>query len=218
MTNYTPEKRTRGRSIKLTVKRTANLCKALNLRGRLVLASIVVLGLAGTAAYSMTEEPAAPQVAEEPVQVIIEHVFKDGEGYPVDWEIVTDAWAAETGTEKRYNLTDAERWEVASVVTAEAQGEPYAGKVAVAQCILQASEDDGIRPTEAVVKYKYTNKRPEPSAEALEAVQAVFDFGHMATTEPIKYYYAPALVYSEWHETQDFVMVINGHRFFKEAE
>lgn len=217
MKEYTPERRTRGKSLKLRIKRTANLCKVLNLKGRLLLAALVVLGLAVTVSYGMTEEP-EKQAAVEPVPVVIEHVFKDGDGYPIDWQIVTDAWAAETGTEKRYTLTDAERWEVASVVTAEAQGEPYAGKVAVAQCILQASEDAGIRPTEAVVKYSYTKKRPEPSEEALEAVQAVFDFGHVATTEPIKYFYAPAIVYSEWHESQDYVLTINGHRFFKEAE
>lgn len=119
---------------------------------------------------------------------------------------------------KRYELTDAERREVASVVTAEAGGEPYEGKIAVAQCILQACEDDGIRPTEAVVKYKYAKSRPEPTEEALEAVEAVFDLGQVATDEPIKYFYAPALCQSEWHESQVYVVTINGHKFFKEAK
>ena len=38
-------------------------------------------------------------------------IFADGEGHPVDWEHLTDAWAAEAGYEKRYTLTDAERLE-----------------------------------------------------------------------------------------------------------
>ena len=118
----------------------------------------------------------------------------------------------------RYALTDAERREVASVVTAEAMGEPYAGKVAVAQCILQACEDDGIRPTEALVKYSYAKSRPEPTEEALQAVEAVFDLGQVATGEPIKYFYAPARCQSEWHESQVYVLTINGHKFFKEAK
>lgn len=147
-----------------------------------------------------------------------EYIFRDGDGTPVDMQTMTNAWAAEAGYEKRYNLTDAERWEVASVVTAEAGGEPYAGMLAVAQCILQTCEDDGIRPCEAVTTYKYTKKRPEPTEEALEAVQAVFDFGQVATNDPIKFFYAPALVYSEFHESQEYVMTINNHRFFKEAE
>ena len=58
---------------------------------------------------------------------------------------------------------------------------------------------------------------PSGEQEALEAVQDVSDFGIVATTEPIKYFYAPALVDSEWHESQIYVMTINGHRFFKEA-
>ena len=145
-------------------------------------------------------------------------VFMDDEGIPVDWEHLTDAWAAEAGYEKRYALTDAERLEIAQVITAEAVGEPFAGKVAVAQCILQVCEDEGIRPPEALERYKYSTRRPEPTDEALEAVEAVFDFGHVATSEPIRYFYAPDLVESNWHESQVYVMTINKHKFFKEAE
>lgn len=149
--------------------------------------------------------------AEQPAT----HIFKT-DGTPVSVQTLTTAWAAEAGYEKRYDITDAERWAIASVVTAEAVGEPFAGKVAVAQCILQACEDDGIRPGEALTKYEYSKNRPEPCDEALEAVQAVFDHGDRVTAEPIKYYYAPALVYSDWHESQAYVMTINGHRFFAE--
>ena len=143
-------------------------------------------------------------------------VFMDEEGQPVNWEHLTDAWAAEAGYEKRYTLTDAERLEIAQVITAEAAGEPFAGKVAVAQCILQVCEDEGIRPSEALERYKYSTRRPEPTEEALEAVEAVFDFGHVATSEPIRYFYAPDLVESDWHESQVYVMTINNHKFFKE--
>ena len=147
------------------------------------------------------------------VEQLTPYIFTD-DSAPVS--VQTTAWASESSCENRFDITDAERWELASVVTAEAVGEPFAGKVAVAQCILQACEDDGIRPGEAVTKYGYSKYRPEPCDEALEAVQAVFDHGDRVTTEPIKYYYAPALVYSEWHETQIYVMSINNHKFFKE--
>ena len=115
-----------------------------------------------------------------------------------------------------YPMTDAERYEIASVVQAEAGGEPYAGKVAVAQCIFQAVKDDDITPREAVKKYSYTKNRPEPSAESFEAVDNVFLYGHVVTAEPIKYFYADALVNSAWHESQNYVMRINGHKFFSE--
>lgn len=145
------------------------------------------------------------------------YYFNGGDGTPVLWKEMTDAWAREAGFEKRFELTDAERWEIASVITAEAVGEPYAGKVAVAQCVLQMCEDEGIRPAEVFARYGYSRRRPDPSWESLEAVQAVFDFGQVATSEPIKYFYAPALVSGEWHETQVYVLTINGHKFFKEA-
>lgn len=165
-------------------------------------------------AASISETPAATQKLE-PASTF---VFMDGDGYPVDWKRLTDAWTAEAGFKKRYALTDAERLEIAQVITAEAEGEPFAGKVAVAQCILQTCEDDGIRPSEVLAKYSYSKRRPDPTEEALEAVEAVFDFGIVATSEPIKYFYAPALCQSDWHESQVYVLTINNHKFFKETD
>ena len=175
---------------------------------------IVSAGGTDKTVASIPETPTptpTPKATEPPA-----FVFMDDKGIPVDWERLTDAWAAEAGYEKRYTLTDAERLEIAQVITAEAAGEPFAGKVAVAQCILQVCEDEGIRPPEALRRYKYSTRRPEPTEEALEAVEAVFDFGHVATSEPIRYFYAPDLVESNWHESQVYVMTINNHKFFKE--
>ena len=153
--------------------------------GVLVLASLFLIAfklLLMDYCMSPGTDQAEPTVEAAPV-----YIFQDGQGHPINWQALTDAWAAEAGIEgKRYDLTDAERWEVASVVTAEAVGEPFAGKVAVAQCILQASEDDGIRPSEALVKYAYAKSRPAPTEEAMEAVQAVFDFGYVATPKTIR--------------------------------
>lgn len=168
------------------------------------------------AADTTTQPP--PQETTAPTAQPATYYFNGGDGTPVLWEEMTNAWAREAGFEKRYELTDAERWEIASVLTAEAEGEPYAGKVAVAQCVLQTCEDEGLRPSEVFAKYSYSKRRPDPTWEALEAVQAVFDFGQVATTEPIKYFYAPALTSGDWHETQVYVLTINGHKFFKEAD
>lgn len=124
--------------------------------------------------------------------------------------------ATESAEEKRYELTDDELWEVASVVTGEAGAEPYEGKLAVAQCILQACEDEGLRPSDIFVVYGYTDKRLEPFAEAMEAVRDVFYNGERVTDEPIKYFYNPDYGLSEWHETQVYVTTIDNHKFFKE--
>lgn len=184
-----------------------------------VLAVLLVLFLIHSLSGSHGENvsTAAADITSTPEATTPTYIFRDGSGCPIDVQHMTNTWAAEAGFEKRYELTDAERWEIASVITAEATGEPFAGKVAVAQCILQMCEDDWIRPSEALAKYRYSARRPEPSEEALEAVEVVFDFGIVATNEPIKYFYAPALVTSSWHESQVYVMTINNHKFFKEA-
>ena len=187
---------------------------------------ILILVAAGVAVVALTchflsgvRETRANDVHKvETTAQVMDVYFFQGDGVPVDMAALTDSWAAEAGFSKRYDLTDYERWEIASVITAEAIGEPYAGKVAVAQCMLQSCEDDGIRPVEMLRKYGYAKGRPEPTDEALRATAAVFDFGQVATTEPIKYFYAPAVTASNWHETQVHVMTINGHKFFKEAK
>ena len=141
------------------------------------------------------------------------YLTENGEPHAVDMEELARSWASEAGFELRYELTDAERYEVAQIVTAEAEGEPLAGKIAICQCILQACEDDGIRPAEAAARYSYSEKRPEPSA-----VRYVFDFGMIASTEPIKYFYNPDLVASKFHESQRYIMTINNHRFYAEKK
>ena len=114
-------------------------------------------------------------------------------------------------------LTSEQRTLIEQVVSAESRGEPYDGQVAVAQCILNACLKDDITPERAIKKYKYTGARVEPTESVKEAVAAVFDRGEGVTEEPILYFYAPALVTSEWHESQIFVVEIKNHRFFKET-
>lgn len=132
----------------------------------------------------------------------------------------TSAPAAETvePTEPavRYPLTDAERDVVERVVMAEAGGESFEGQMLVAQCILNAAEKRGVDPSEAVVLYNYTKSRPDPTQRVKDAVAAVFDRGETVVDEPILYFYNPALVTSDFHESQIFVIEEGGHRFFAE--
>ena len=132
----------------------------------------------------------------------------------------TPAPAAETvePTEPavRYHLTDAERDVVERVVMAEAGGESFEGQMLVAQCILNAAEKRGVEPSEAVVLYSYTKSRPDPTQRVKDAVAAVFDRGETVVDEPILYFYNPALVTSDFHESQIFVIEEGGHRFFAE--
>lgn len=128
----------------------------------------------------------------------------------------TSAPAATAAPAARYTLTAEERDTVERVVMAEAGGESFEGKMLVAQCILTATEKTGLQPSEVVVKYKYTASRPEPSQSVKDAVAAVFDRGELVVDEPVMYFYNPAIVESEWHESQIFVIEVGGHRFFAE--
>ena len=194
------------------VHRPGAFCKRLTLPKFLLLAAGVTVIAAIIVAFAL------PTQSSRAKPTVVTYVFKDGKGQPVNLETLTNLWAAKAGDHKRYNLNDSERWEIASVVTAEADGEPFVGKLAVAQCILQACEDDGLRPRDALKKYEYSELRPNPSEEALDAVAAVFDLGITATDEPIKYFYSPGIVRSDWHESQGYALTINNHRFFKEAQ
>lgn len=140
---------------------------------------------------------------------------------PTAWAVEPDEPEQSTDTvlqsTARYALTAAERDTVERVVMAEAAAEPYEGQIAVAQCVLNACERENMRPDEIVVEYQYTDKRPEPTDEVKAAVSAVFDYGETATDREILYFYAPALCESEWHESQDYVMTVGGHRFFEEV-
>lgn len=190
----TPKRR--NRKHETILHRTAKFYKKLNWKGRAFFAgSAVVIAFTAGGLVGFTYNNITAPVAELPVIEQQEVIVK---------ETVI------------YAMTDAERWEVASVVEAEAGGEPYAGKLAVAQCVFQAVKDDGVRPVEAIERYSYTKNRPQPSEEAYKAVDEVFLYGRIVATEPIKYFYSPARTSSEWHESQDHVMTINNHRFFSE--
>lgn len=119
-------------------------------------------------------------------------------------------------TKVRYQLTTRERQLIEKVVMAEAGGESYDGQRAVAQCILNAAERDGIRPDKAIKKYKYTSRRKTPTESVKKAVSAVFDNGEMPINDTPLWFYAPAVCRSKWHESMRFVGEIGGHRFFAE--
>ena len=155
--------------------------------------------------------------------VIFGKSIKTREDKPTSTEKITIVETMEETTEElattrtyRYFLSDYERSVVESVVMAEAGGECYDGQMAVAQCILNASEQSNLAPSDAVIKYHYTKRRPEPTEKVKKAVSAVFDDGETITDEPIMYFYAPDIVYSAWHESQIYVTTIGGHRFFAE--
>ena len=189
----------------------------------LILISVSALILLVIVSYKVKAEPKdepKEYIAEEVAEEISDTVIVPAITKEIIAEIMAGErpYAAEPVAEEpilRYPLTAEERYEVERVVMAEAGSESREGIMAVAQCILNAAEKEGIRPTEAIKKYKYTPIRKEPNEAVKEAVTAVFDNGETVTEEPILYFYAN-YIYSGWHESQRFILQIGVHRFFAE--
>ena len=123
--------------------------------------------------------------------------------------------------EPPFHLTEYETWFVECVVAGEAGGEPYEGKLAVAQCYFDAMLKDGLSATEVKSAYGYSGwnenlAKQDPKAydEVKNAVMDVFYGGKFVTDKPILYFYNPAIVYSVWHEAQEYWKNIANHKFF----
>lgn len=173
----------------------------------LLTAAVMVAGIGVAVSTIGTDRPTAADLptptAEQPAVVIQTPAASTQTPEPTEAPV-------------RFYLSASERDTVERVVMAEAGGESFEGQVLVAQCILNAAEKRGVEPSEAVVLYSYTKSRPDPTQRVKDAVAAVFDRGETVVDEPILYFYNPALVTSDFHESQIFVIEEGGHRFFAE--
>ena len=120
-----------------------------------------------------------------------------------------------------YVITEDDRYMIECIVAGEAKGESIEGKMAVAQCLLNAMVKDGLSASDVCKEYQYSgwddelkNSNPDCWTEVCEAVSRVFDDGEFVSENPILYFYAPELVYSSWHESLNHAVTIGGHKFF----
>lgn len=123
--------------------------------------------------------------------------------------------------EPPFHLTEYETWFVECVVAGEAGGEPYEGKLAVAQCYFDAMVKSGLSAREVQKAYRYVawndqldKQDRKMYIEVMDAVHDIFDMGQFVTEKPILFFYAPSLCDSPWHESQNYAMTIGGHKFF----
>lgn len=112
-----------------------------------------------------------------------------------------------------YEITADDRRTLECIVQGEAGGESYEGKLWVATCLLNAMRKDDLSAEETRVAYQYAGWSNTPSDDSIRAVSAVFDDGEVVH-DRVLWFYAPQLCTSAWHESQEFVAEIGGHRFF----
>lgn len=175
---------------------------------------------------AVESEPVVKWIKCEPIDTTeIEH--QQGNDVVIMETIVTEPQIEEQESESTiayeppFHLTEYETWFVECVVAGEAGGEPYEGKVAVAQCYFDAMLKDGLSATEVKSAYGYSGwnenlDKQDPKAydEVKNAVMDVFYGGKFVTDKPILYFYNPAIVYSGWHESQEYWRSIVNHKFF----
>ena len=112
-----------------------------------------------------------------------------------------------------YPITEDDRETLEHIVEGEAGGESYDGKLWVATCLRNAMEKDDLSAEQVRISYQYAGWGETVSDDTKKAVSRVFDFGD-TTHDSVLWFYAPEWCESEWHESQQFVAEIGGHRFF----
>lgn len=102
------------------------------------------------------------------------------------------------------------------LVMGEAGGEGFIGACLVAQAIRDTMINDGYSSVEAVrTSCGYSGSvYTTPNQDVLDAVKFIFDEGGSAVQHDIIYFYAPSICFSGFHESQEFVVEYNSHRFF----
>ncbi len=114
------------------------------------------------------------------------------------------------------SLSDYDRDILERLVMGEAGGEGFIGCCLVAQAIRDTMILDGYKSVESLrVSMGYqASLYNTPNQDAMDAVSFIFDQGGAAVQHNIIYFYAPALCTSGFHESQEFVVAHNSHRFF----
>lgn len=92
----------------------------------------------------------------------------------------------------------------------------FIGAALIAQCVKDAMCFDGYKTVEDVrVKCKYDGSlNNTPTQEVKNAVAYIFDQDHAAVQHRLMYMYNPYIVYSAFHESQNYILTYGDVRFF----
>lgn len=122
-------------------------------------------------------------------------------------------------------ISDADRYVVECVVAGEAGGHSYPLMKAVAQCMAISMDMREMSADEVRREHQYHGYNPrleqtDPYAWAMvcSAVSEIFDDGNFVVYEPIEYFYNPSYGGGDFHEKMDFIIEIEGVRFFRDVE
>ena len=113
-----------------------------------------------------------------------------------------------------YPISSEDRHVLECIVQGEAGGESFEGKMWVATCLLNAMRREGGASASYIrTQYQYAGWNENISDDTISAVSRVFDDGEVRH-DTVLWFYAPKTCTSRWHESQQFVTEIGGHRLF----
>lgn len=122
-------------------------------------------------------------------------------------------------------ISDNDRYVVECVVAGEAGGHSYPLMKAVAQCMaismdMRQMSADEVRQEHQYHGYNSSLEQTDPYAWDMvcSAVSEIFDDGNFVVYEPIEYFYNPSYGGGDFHEKMDFIIEIEGVRFFRDVE
>lgn len=199
MTAYGP-KTVASSYVKVSPNNMVN-AKAIDVGGKLKTEELNELG------EVISTEVQEVQEIEESQQVQVEEV-------PGPLLDIANPDANYTGTV--ISITGQNRANLESLVFNEAGDQGFIGACLVAQVIRDEMIDSGVRDAWTIKKrFGYEAAiNGKTNSDAKQAVAYIFDHGGMAVKHRIYYFYAPRLVRSSWHESQNFIVEYKGHRVF----
>lgn len=115
-----------------------------------------------------------------------------------------------------WNISEEDIHLVEVACMSSARGESKLAMQAVAQCIRNTCEEQGLSVEEVISKYRYSvSYEGNISSDCEAAVRAVVSIGTQAVNDDIHYFYNPAVQDGSWHESMTYVCSIGALRFFK---
>lgn len=117
------------------------------------------------------------------------------------------------------SLSEYDRSKLERLVEGEAGGLGYDGCLLVAQAIRDSMNLSGTNSIDKIISdYSYSGStEKQPSDAAKKAVSYIFDNNGYAVNHRVLYFYATDIVYSEWHETQNYITTCGNMRFFDKS-
>lgn len=116
----------------------------------------------------------------------------------------------------KVTLTDEDRDLLERLCYGEFGSGGFIGAALIAQCVKDAMCFDGYPTVEAVIKGCHYDGSTDKgtSTECKQAVSYIFDQNKEAVQHRMMYMYNPNMVYSSFHESQNYILTYQDIRFF----